>query len=265
MTIDLSIVVPIYNEDEVLWMIAEKLSEHLDKIIQKDRWQYILVDNGSIDSTPQIIQQIKQRWPNTISIRLKKPDIGKAQAAGLKQAKCEWAYLIQIDWWDPVFLKWAWIHRHSYDLIFGSKRADNTLNQHSRYRKILSWGLNTILQFYFGFIGTDTHGDKLLNMTTMRPIIENCVMHKGQFDTEFMIRAMRKGLWLAEVPIPILELRKRRNWMIRKILQNVWDIFFLWRVIKKVPFSHSLRYHRWAREDLLNESASVFKYKGVSE
>lgn len=250
MNIELSVIVPIYNEEEILYQMAEQLAVHLDKIIGKNRWQYVLVDNGSYDSTPKIIEQIVHYWPNTLQVRLNYPNIGRAQAVGLELAEGQWAYIIQTDWWDPVFLRWAWANRYRYSLIFGSKRADPALNRHAKYRRVLSWGLNTTLQFFFGFVGTDTHGDKLLHLPSMRPILKECVMHRGQYDTELVLRAMRKGLWLAEVPIPIEERRNHRNWMIKKIAQNIWDIFWLWRALKRAPYLHSIRYHRWAREDM---------------
>ena len=251
MGIELSIIIPIYNEEGELWSMAEELAVHLDKIVGESRWQYVLVDNGSVDSTPQIIQKITQRWPNSAPVRLAKPDYGKSLATGLENAGGEWAFIINVDWWDPVFLRWSWQKRTDYDLIIGSKRADNTLNQQTKYRRILSWGLSTILQLLFGFVGSDTHGQKLLRLSSMQPVLDECVMYRGQFDTEFTLRAMRKGLRLAEVPVPLVEKRKQRNWMIKKIAQNVWDIFRLKKVIKQIPFSHSIRYHRWAREDML--------------
>lgn len=252
MNIYLSVIVPIFNEEDEVLLMAEQLAVHLDQVIGKDQWQYVLVDNGSVDATPQIIQHLKQQWPNSITLRLERPNYGKALRSGLEHAEGGWAYIINVDWWDPVFLRWAWLNRASYDLIIGSKRADNTLNKQQKYRRILSWGLNSILQFSFGFVGSDTHGQKLLNLSSMRPIIKDCVMLRGQFDTEFTLRAMRKGFWLAEVPVPLVEKRKQRNLMIKKIFQNIYDIFRLRRVIHKVHFSHSIRYHRWAREDMIN-------------
>lgn len=252
MHIDLSVIVPIYNEEDILWQMADKLAVHLDKIVGIGRWQYVLVDNGSFDSTPQIVGWIVQRWPNSVQIRLNEPNIGKAQAAGLGHALGEWVYLIQVDLWDPVFFQWAWLNRLRYDLILGSKCADSSLNQRTKYRKILTWGLNTILKFLLGFVGTDTHGDKLLHLPSMRPILKECVMSRGQYDTEFVLRAMRRGLSLAEFPIPIEEKRPPRNWMIKKISQNLWDIFWLWRALKNVPFTHSSQYHRQNREDIEN-------------
>ena len=77
-------------------------------------------------------------------------------------------------------------------------------------------------------------------------------MRRGQFDTEMTLRAMRSGLWLAEVPVPLTELRPPRNLMLTKIYRNLIDIMRLRSVIKKFPQKAPLRYHRWAREDLLD-------------
>lgn len=248
--VDLCIVVPIFNEEKILWDMAEQLAFHLDDIIGKDKWQYVLVDNGSIDSTPQIIERIKEKWPKSIPVRLGRPNIGEAFSAGLERAESEYAYIINADWWDPVFLQWSWSHRERYDLIVGSGRADYTLYKRSQYRKLLSWGLNSLLWLLFGFVGTDTHGQKLLRMSAMRPILKECVMRRGQFDTEFTIRAMRKGLWIAEVPVPHVEIRKPRNLMLKKIVQNVWDLWRLKRAIRISPATNKIRFHRYAREDM---------------
>jgi hypothetical protein len=137
-------------------------------------------------------------------------------------------------------------------MVVGSKRADVSLNQQQNYRKLLSWGLNTILQAVFGFVGSDTHGLKFIYLPVLRPIFQQCVMRRGQFDTEFTLRAARAQLWIAEVPVPIVELRKARNLMLHKIFRNFVDIRRLHRVMRDVPIRAATRYHRWSREDVEN-------------
>jgi len=75
----------------------------------------------------------------------------------------------------------------------------------------------------------------------------------GQFDTEFVLRSQRAGLKMAELPVPIRENRKQRNWMIKKIFQNIVDLFQLARVMKKVPIDKGIHYHRFSRIDLEGE------------
>src|SRR5579871_5783045 len=250
MSIEVSIIVPIFNEEDDLWRMAEGLSPHFDRIVGQKRWQYVLVDNGSSDGSGRIIERIIATWPSSAKLFVANPNYGEALAQGLAKAQGEWAFIINVDFWDPVFLEWCYRHRGLYDLIMGSKRADASLNQQTNYRRMLSWGLNTVLQSVFGFVGSDTHGQKFLHLPTMRPVLESCVMRRGQFDTEFTLRAMRSGLWLAELPVPIVELRPQRNLMIGKIFRNFVDIFRLHRIMRSVPISRSLRYHRWAREDI---------------
>lgn len=252
MSCDLSVIVPVFNEKEFLMEMAEKLAVHLDRSVGPGRWGYIFADNGSTDGTPEILNEIIARWPNSQTIRLDRPDYGEALCAGLKAVNSPYAYIINTDFWDPVFLHWSWHHRERYDLIIGSKRGDTTLNQQPRYRIILSWGLNTILQLVFGFVGTDTHGQKFLKMDTMRPVLDATIMRRGQFDTEFTLRAMRAGLWLSEVPVPITEERKQRNLMIKKIMNNLIDIVRLRRIVQRIPYTQSIRYHRWARQDMID-------------
>lgn len=246
----LSVVVPVFNEEAILMPMAESLAPHLDVIVGPEQWQFVLVENGSRDNTRVVCEEIVRRWPNSVIVPLTQPNYGEALYQGLMRASAPWAFLINADFWDVPFLAWCYKTRGLYDLVMGSKRADSSLNQQDGYRRLLSWGLNTILQTIFGFVGSDTHGMKFLNLPSLKPIFQQCVMRRGQFDTEFTLRASRAHLWLAEVPVPIVEVRRARNFMFHKIGRNLVDIRKLYRLMKGVPSSGSLRYHRWSREDV---------------
>jgi len=246
----LSVIVPTYNEEGLLMNMAEALSAQLDTTVGKDAWQFVIVSNGCRDNSPQIIEKIKGRWPKTQALHLEKPDYGNALRQGLKAAQGRFAYIINVDHWEKEFLQWAWKHRNGYDMFIGSRRGDPTLDNRPNYRKLLTWGLNVILQIFFGVVVTDTHGQKLLDLDVMRPVLDACVMNRGQFDTEFVLRCQRAGLKIAELPVPIKEKRKQRNLMLKKVLQNVIDIFRLRAVMNKVPKCRGIHYHRFSRFDL---------------
>jgi glycosyltransferase involved in cell wall biosynthesis len=248
-SLGLSVVVPVYNEQDHLWSMAESLGQTLDQVIGRSGWQYVLVDNGSVDGTSKVVDAILASWPSSRVLNLRLPDYGIALRAGLQAAEAPFAYIINVDFWDPLFLRWSWANRDQYDLILGSKRADPTLNKLPIYRKFLSAGLNLIFQVFFDFVGRDTHGQKLIRLSAIREILPHCVMKRGQFDTELTMRALRSGLWVAEVPVPIEQARRPRNLMLAKIYRNVVDLWRLRRVMRDVP-SLRTRYHRWAREDM---------------
>lgn len=248
--VNLSVVVPIYNEDSLLMGMAEQLAPHLDDIAGVGRWQFVLVDNGSRDRSAEICDLIVSLWPRSANVRLDRPDYGEALYQGLLNAAAPWAFIINVDFWDVPFMRWCFRTRGVYDLVMGSKRADESLNQQGRYRQWLSWGLNSILQTVFGFVGSDTHGQKFVYLPALRPIFRQCVMRRGQFDTEFTLRASRARLWLAEVPVPIVELRKQRNLMLQKIVRNIVDIYRLKQIMRRIPIEGAMRYHRWSRDDV---------------
>ena len=249
LSLSLSVVAPVYNEEDHLWEMAQSLGKVLDQVVGPSRWQYVLVDNGSVDSSRIVLEDITARWPTSRILRLDRPNIGAALRAGLQAAEAPFAYIINVDWWDPLFVRWAWANRQQYDLILGSKRADPTLNKLPAYRKFLSFGLNLIFQVFFDFVGRDTHGQKLIRLAAVSDILPRCVMERGQFDTELTMRALRGGLWVAEVPVPVVEIRKPRNLMLGKIYRNFVDLLRLRRAMRDVG-SVRTRYHRWAREDM---------------
>ena len=145
--LQLAVIVPVFNEENNLENMAADLGPHLDYSIGTGKWRFVFVDNGSKDNTKIICYNIIKRWPDSSYLHLDKPDYGEALFAGLTNAKTPFAYIINVDFWDPIYLHWSWHHRKNYDVIIGSKRSDFTIYRQPRYRLILSWGLNTVLQF----------------------------------------------------------------------------------------------------------------------
>lgn len=249
-----AIVIPLFNEQAILMQNLQALAQFYDRLLGAGGWFFILVDNGSVDDTPRIIEQAIERWPLSRGIRLAEPNYGAALKAGLRAAPTKWVYMVDIEQWDIPFIKWSWVNRASYDLFIASKRGDPTINFQQPYRRLLSAGLNGTLQVLFGFSGTDTHGPKLLNKESLDAIIQVCVLDRGQFDTELVLRAMRGHKRLVEVPVEYRESRPQRNWMIKKIVWNLIALRRLQRVMKDVAYEGYVQYHRFSRADVLAES-----------
>src|SRR5262245_511911 len=177
--IHLSVVIPVCNEEAILLDTAHRLAPYLDEIAGAGRWQFVLVDNGSVDKSPVICNQIVRGWPGSLKGQLQHPSYGEALFRGLMHASGPWVFILNVDFWDVAFMRWCFRTRGVYDLVVGSKRADMALNNQDKYRRTLSWGLNTILQAVFGFVGSDTHGQKLIYLPALRPILRQCVMLRG--------------------------------------------------------------------------------------
>jgi glycosyltransferase involved in cell wall biosynthesis len=249
-----SVVIPLYNEQEILDGNLEILAACLDRVVGSGKWLFLLVENGSTDGTPAAADTAVQRWPGSSVLHLEEPNYGVALKAGLTTAATPWIYAVDIEQWDLPFIAWSWKNREMYDLLLASKRADPTICHQHIYRRLLSCALNGLLQVLVQFTGTDTHGLKLLDRTSLQPIIDLCELDRGQYDTELVLRAMRGGKRIVEVPVLYREMRPNRNWMVKKIVWNLLALRRLVRVMKHVPYEGHVRYYRLAREDVLADS-----------
>ena len=77
MSLDLSIVVPLYNEDESL----PELAEWIDRVCTEYNYKYevILIDDGSTDNSWQEIEKLNAQYPNFKGIRFQR-NYGKSAA-----------------------------------------------------------------------------------------------------------------------------------------------------------------------------------------
>lgn len=247
----LSVVVPVLNEEKILFKNLSLFAAQCDLVAGRGNWKYIIVDNGSTDRTLHAIEELRAHWPNLVTVLEPTPNYGNALRAGIAAADTPWVKLIDVEQWDVPFFAWAWENRESHDVFIGAKRADPTINRQYGYRLFLSWGLNALLQLFFLYPGSETHGPKLMRMDAMRPIINRCCLGRGQFDTEILLRAARAGRRLVEAPVAYEEQRAPRSLMLMKIWWNVVEFNKLRKILHDVPYEGYVRLHRVDREDVL--------------
>lgn len=92
-SVELSVVVPLYNEDESLGELTDKINEALSDTIS---FEIIFVDDGSSDRSWQEIQKQSQSHRNVSGIRLQR-NYGKSSALQAGFEKAEGAYIATID------------------------------------------------------------------------------------------------------------------------------------------------------------------------
>jgi glycosyltransferase involved in cell wall biosynthesis len=122
--IKLSIVVPVYNEQENIPELSSRLTQVCRSL--KASYEILFVNDGSSDGTLAAIKKSKEKDPNISAIDLAK-NSGKAQAysAGFTEAKGEIVITMDGDLQDrpeqiPEFLKKL---EEGYDLVTGWKHT----------------------------------------------------------------------------------------------------------------------------------------------
>ncbi|MDO8287787.1 MAG: glycosyltransferase [Parvibaculum sp.] len=254
---ELSVVIPVLNEEDIVEKNLRELASRLNTIVGAGKWKFVIVDNGSTDQTPQILKRVLTELPPSLSVFVPEPNYGAALRAGLAAADTDFAHPCDIEQWDIPFITWAWSIRHEHDLFIGSKRSDPTISKQTSRRRFLSWGLNALLQLMFGYMGTDTHGPKLIYMRKLRPVINSCLSDRGQFDTEIVLRSVRKGYRLAEAPIAFLETRPPRVRLFKKILWNLIAFNRLRTIIGGLGYSDKIEFRQFSRSDVLKATEAL--------
>ena len=128
---DLSIVVPLYNEDESL----PHLAEWIDRVMQEHGFSYevIMVDDGSRDNSWQVIESLRQKNPAYKGIKFRR-NYGKSAALNVGFGHAQGDVVITMDADlqdspDEVPELYRMIKEDGYDLVSGwkKKRYDSKL------------------------------------------------------------------------------------------------------------------------------------------
>lgn len=99
----LSVVVPMYDEAEVLPVLVSRLRGVLDSVPGLDgSYEVVAVDDGSRDATPVLLQRYRREWPQLRVLRLR-TNAGHQAAisAGLTAARGDWVVTLDADLQDP--------------------------------------------------------------------------------------------------------------------------------------------------------------------
>lgn len=222
-----SIIVPVHNEEEIIESFLKQVSKSCKKL--KLNYEIIVVENGSIDKSIEIIKKAADLNKRIKLQVLKKTGYGLALIRGLKSAKGKYLVIFNADFWDLRFLMLTQVDLLGYDVISGSKLLPGAQDERSFNRRLVSWGFNKFLNLILGFQGTDTHGVKILRASNVLPLVSQCKTTSGIFDSELMIRAQRKGLKILELPVKIHEIRPAR-FELKRTFQTPRDIWKLYRV-----------------------------------
>jgi len=127
---ELSVVVPIYNEEEVLPALSERLLPVLERT--GCSWELVLVNDGSADRSWELMQQLQRGEPRVTLVNFSR-NFGHqiAITAGMDHARGDAVVVMDADLQDPPEVLGAMIERwrEGYDVVYGvrTEREQETL------------------------------------------------------------------------------------------------------------------------------------------
>lgn len=229
---EVSVVIPVYNEAAILDSAVPRFLSALESLGMS--FELILVENGSSDQSPQMVQAWQIRDERVVAMHCHSPNYGAALQLGLLKAKAELVICEEIDLGAVLFWSQALACAKHEDLalVVGSKAMDGSADLRPWLRRAATRGYNGALRLCFGYTGTDTHGVKVLNKRVLAPVISACKTQHDVFASELVIRAQRQGYRWRELPIRIKEsrptsiaLHRRIPRVLGQLMRLTWAIY----------------------------------------
>lgn len=234
--VDVSIIIPIYNEEGIL---SASVADITEKLANHPRWDYsyelILAENGSTDRTVDIARELMDRHPELKLMHNPEPDYGLALRRGIMAAKGTYVVCDEIDLCDTDFYVRALdkMKVENFDFVVGSKALKESSDKRPLYRRLATRVLNMLLHVFLGFKGTDTHGLKAFRRERLLEVVNQCVVNKDLFASEFVIRAERNDFRITEIPLTVVEKRQPSINLFRRVpnvLKNLARLVWVIRI-----------------------------------
>ena len=228
---DVSIVIPVYNEEGIL---RESVTDLVAAMKQfAFTYEIVLAENGSKDDTVKIGKELEGEFPQVRMMHNEEPDYGLALRRGILSSRAEFILCDEIDICDPSFYVQALneLFPGNAEMVVGSKCLDSSKDKRPAFRRFSTFTINFLLRVFLGFKGTDTHGLKAFKRQPLIDMVNACVVNRDLFASEFVIRTERSQFRVMEVPIEIEEKRapsinlvRRVPHVLKNLAQLVWYI-----------------------------------------
>jgi polyisoprenyl-phosphate glycosyltransferase len=163
----LSVVVPVYDEAQVLPLFAERLRPVLDGL--GETYEVLTVDDGSTDATPVLLERLRREWPQLRVVRLRANSGHQAAlSAGLARARGQWVVSIDADLQDPPEVIGAMLQAarsQGADVVYGV-RTDRSTD--SAFKRATATAFYRLIGRVSGATGPSHAGDfRLMSRATV--------------------------------------------------------------------------------------------------
>jgi dolichyl-phosphate beta-glucosyltransferase len=229
--VDLSMVIPAYNEARRLPPTLARLRDYLDAV--PDSYEVLVVDDGSDDDTVAVAQAVAQEWPQLEVLTLT-PNQGKGAAVreGMLHARGALRAFSDADLSTPIE-ELPRLRSHlggACHVAIASRDAPGSdIQVHQpRWREFMGRTYNRILRLLVLPGIRDTQcGFKLFTSEAAEACFAPLETFRFGFDAEVLVRAHRRGFEIAEVPVRWRHVEESRVGGIGDALRMLYDLVLL--------------------------------------
>jgi glycosyltransferase involved in cell wall biosynthesis len=205
MSIELSVVMPLFNEAGAIQGVLKDHLQVLSKINdQISGYEIVCLDDGSTDNTWEILQQFQNKYPQIRTLRnVHNLGISPSFNRLFQESKGTFIYLTAGDGQWPAENLATLIkeqQKTDADIVVGVRQGRKEV--YTFWRKCLSYGFNVLAQLFFKIKTEDANGIKL----GRREIFVEPLISKSFFaEIERLYLAQRRGLKIVFAPVVFLK------------------------------------------------------------
>lgn len=213
MNCKISVIIPAFNEEyNSKRGVLEEVYAYLSKKFPND-FELIIVDDGSTDHTPTIINDFAQKHPHTTALINKHQGKALTVKSGMLVAKGTYKLFTDFDQSTPIqeIEKLLPFMRKGYQIAIGSREVKGAAREKEPFhRHLMGKGFNLIVKLFTVRGIQDTQcGFKLFQGTTANDLFSRVYVttnpkkdaFTGAFDVELLYLAQKQQLKVAEVPV----------------------------------------------------------------
>ena len=220
-----SVVIPVFNEEEIFLDSAKKIYNICNQVDKP--FEIIFSENGSFDNTVNLIQNFINDKDNCFMIRNEIPNYGLALKNGFRNAKNDLIISFDIDYFSQKFLDQSLKLSDEFAAIVASKRMSESEDERTIVRKLATSTFVFILKILFQTSLSDTHGMKAIRRVNIEKEINNVISTQDIFDTELLIRIEKSGFKIQEVPAKVNEMRPSVSVIFKRIPRTLKSLLKL--------------------------------------
>jgi len=206
--IDLTVILPVYNE-------IEHLKSNLPKIISSvqsitPNYEIIIAEDGSTDGTSELAISLEQRKPRVYHLHFdERQGRGKALSNAITLSEGKIIVYMDIDLSTdlsslPLLISSI---NSGYDIAIGSRYHSGSVTKRSIKRLVLSKLYNTLVHkllcsnVLYPKISDYQCGFKAFNRESILPLLDQIEDKHWFWDTELLVRSQKNWYEIKEVPV----------------------------------------------------------------
>ena len=202
----LDVVIPVYNEEGDLPKCVETLGAYMRENMNDYEWRIVVADNGSTDSTLEIIKGLSQKYPGEVTyVHLPMKGRGRALKKAWLESKADIVSFMDVDLstrLDALRPLIDAIAKESHDIAIGCRLMKGSQVTRGLKREVVSRVYNLLIKLMFFTNFTDAQcGFKALSQKVVRELVP-LLKDDGWFlDTELLLIAQKNDYSIKDIPV----------------------------------------------------------------